>query len=253
MLKNNKLISILNNLALTVFAFCFLYLLTRPINKPFENIEILGLNHVPADDLLSKLKPVNIEKHSHFSLNKKLLEELLLKNPMIESVKIRSILIPKDKIQILPKEIDILMYQYQDSQIVLFDKEGNPFPKSAEEFDYILKIKDKEVIPELICPYDLITTENLKTLGEAINFIESKLRTINIDEKILEIYASETGHFRLIGKKYKYRIGHLNSKTKQKVKRLELILEKIKDLLDKRVRLKYIDLSLNTKDVILGK
>ncbi len=253
MLAKNKLLLILSNLALTAIAFSFLYLLTRPISKPFENIEIFGLEHVPTDDLLNKLKPIQLEKHSHMSLDKKLMEELLLNNPFIESVKIRSILLPQTKIQILPKEINILMYQSQGSQKVLFDKEGNAYAKSLKEFEYITSLKDLETIPELFCPYDLITSENLRILSNSINFIEKNLRAIDVNEKILKIYSSPEGNFRFLGKNYEYRIGRLNSDTEKKVKRIEIVLEKIKELLDKKVTLKYIDLSLNTKDVILGK
>ncbi|NQY80688.1 MAG: FtsQ-type POTRA domain-containing protein [Candidatus Caenarcaniphilales bacterium] len=253
MLAKNKLLLIISNLALSAIAFSFLYLLTRPITSPFENIEILGLEYVPADDLLNKLKPIELEKHSHMSLDKRLMEELLLKNPFIQSVKIRSILLPETKIQILPKEIDILMYQSQGSQKVLFDKEGNAYPKSIEEFEYISALKDLDKIPELFCPYDLITIENLKILSNSINLIEKNLRAIDVNEKIVEIYSSPDGSFRLTGENYDYRIGRLNSETEKKVKRIEIVLEKIKELLDKRVKLKYIDLSLNTKDVILGK
>lgn len=253
MLTKNKLLLIISNIALTAIGFSFLYLLTRPITQPFENIEILGLEHVPADDLLNKLKPVNLEKHSHMSLDKKLMKELLLKNPFIESVKIRSIILPETKIQILPKEIDILMYQSQGTQKILFDKEGNAYPKSKKEFEYISALQDLDKIPELFCPYDLITTENLRILSNSIDIIEGNLRAININEKILEIYSSPAASFRLVGKNYVYIIGKLNFETEKKIKRIEIVLEKIKELLDKEVRLKYIDLSLNTKDVILGK
>ena len=79
------------------------------------------------------------------------------------------------------------------------------------------------------------------------------MSSINIDESIQTIYSSPEGDFSMQGKFYEYRIGELNKKTLKKIQRMRLVLNKIQELQEQGTKLKYIDLSLKSNDIILGK
>lgn len=66
--------------------------------------------------------------------------------------------------------------------------------------------------------------------------------------------AGPSENLRLTGNHFDYKIGKLSNRSLARVKRLDMALIKIEELLTKdKIDLKYIDLSLSTKEIILGK
>ena len=111
-----------------------------------------------------------------------------------------------------------------------------------------------DTIPKIYAKSSFYTKENLHNLNAIIQHIENAISSIGFHEKIHTIYCGPSENLRLTGNHFEYKIGKLNNRSLARVKRLDLALIKIEELLTKdKIDLKYIDLSLSTKEIILGK
>jgi hypothetical protein len=111
-----------------------------------------------------------------------------------------------------------------------------------------------DTIPKIYAKSSFYTKENLHNLNAIIQHIEKAISSIGFDEKIHTIYCGPSENLRLTGNHFEYKIGKLSNRSLARVKRLDLALIKIEELLTKdKIDLKYIDLSLSTKEIILGK
>ena len=254
MQKQNKLLLIFSNLALLAISYYSFYLLSRPISQDNKLIAVSGIQYIPEADILNLIDLASIGDFNHFNLPRIDIEEQVASNPLVNRIKIRSKLFPVNQIQINTEEIYPLMFQeVGNSEISIFDDQGEAYLRTKAELEYISKIHGPRLIPQIFSPESFINKENLQILSEILNFIEASMSSINIDESIQTIYSSPEGDFSMQGKFYEYRIGELNKKTLKKIQRMRLVLNKIQELQEQGTKLKYIDLSLKSNDIILGK
>ena len=226
-------------LAISYYSF---YLLSRPISQDNKLIAVSGIQYIPEADILNLIDLASIGDFNHFNLPRIDIEEQVGSNPLVNRIKIRSKLFPVNQIQINTEEIYPLMFQeVGNSEISIFDDQGEAYLRTKAELEYISKIHGPRLIPQIFSPESFINKENLQILSEILNFIEAT------------IYSSPEGDFSMQGKFYEYRIGELNKKTLKKIQRMRLVLNKIQELQEQGTKLKYIDLSLKSNDIILGK
>lgn len=250
MKRDKKIVSV----ALLLGALFFFHLLTRPLNNPLQQTEILGLKKIPLSDIRQALNTDIYAEQSLLSLKRTWIKEELQKNPLVQDVKIQSVLLPFPKIRILIKEIPILAVLDLEKEKVIFDTKGTSYKVSPEKFSYIEKVFAEDIIPKIYAGSGFYTKENLTILNALIQHIEKSLSSIGFNEKINTIYCGPSENLKLIGEHFQYKIGKLNRNSLDRVKRLDTALWKVQELLTKdKIDLKYIDLSLSTKEIILGK
>lgn len=262
MKRDKKIISA----ALLLIALFIFYLFTKPISDPLKHTEILGLKKIPLSDIRQALNNDEYKNQSLLSLKRSWIKEELKKNPLVQDVKVQGILLPSSKIRILIKEIPILAVLDLGKERIIFDTKGTSYKISPEKFSYLEKIfknenaeiedwgQSPDVIPKIYAKSSFYTKENLHNLNAIIQHIEHAISSIGFHEKIHTIYCGPSENLRLTGNHFEYKIGKLNNRSLARVKRLDMALIKIEELLTKdKIDLKYIDLSLSTKEIILGK
>jgi hypothetical protein len=250
MKRDKKIISA----ALLLIALFIFYLFTKPISDPLKHTEIIGLKKIPLSDIRQALNNDEYKNQSLLSLKRSWIKEELKKNPLVQDVKVQGILLPFTKIRILIKEIPILAVLDLGKEKIIFDTKGTSYKISPEKFSYLEKIFAEETIPKIYAKSSFYTKENLHNLNAIIQHIENAISSIGFDEKIHTIYCGPSENLRLTGNHFEYKIGKLSNRSLARVKRLDMALIKIEELLTKdKIDLKYIDLSLSTKEIILGK
>ena len=252
--------------ALLLIALFIFYLFAKPISDPLKHTEIIGLKKIPLADIRQALNNDEYKNQSLLSLKRSWIKEELKKNPLVQDVKVQGILLPFTKIRILIKEIPILAVLDLGKERVIFDTKGTSYKISPEKFSYLEKIfknenaeigvweQSPDTIPRIYAKSSFYTKENLHNLNAIIQHIENAISSIGFHEKIHTIYCGPSENLRLTGNHFEYKIGKLNNRSLARVKRLDMALIKIEELLTKdKIDLKYIDLSLSTKEIILGK
>jgi len=251
MRKDSKTLISIGLLLVSIFVF---YLLTRPINKPLEHTEIIGLKRIPLSHVRTALNTEEYDNQSLLNLKRSWIKEELMKNPLVESVKVQGLLLPVPKIRILIKEIPILAVLELEKERMIFDTKGRSYKIPLTKFTYIEEIFGIDAVPKIYASSQFFTKENLTNLSAVIRQIERAINRIGYPERIICIYFSANGNLKLKGTYFNYKIGELNKRTLSRVKRLDMAITKIQELLTQdKIDLKYIDLSLQTKEIILGK
>jgi hypothetical protein len=250
-MKRDKTIT---SVALLLIALFIFYLFTQPISNPLEHTEIIGLKKIPLRDIKQALNNDEYKNQSLLSLKRRWIKEELKKNPLVQDVKVQGILLPTSKIRILVKEIPILAVLDLGKERIIFDTKGTSYKTSPENFSYLETIFAGDSIPKIYAKSSFYTKENLHNLNAIIRYIENVISSIGFHEKIHTIYCGPSENLRLTGNHFEYKIGKLTNRSLARVKRLDMALIKIEELLSKdKIDLKYIDLSLSTKEIILGK
>jgi len=250
MKRDKKIISV----ALLLSSLVVFHLFTKPFDIPLQHTEVLGLKRIPLSHIKQALNQEPYKDQSLLTLKRDWIIEELKKNPLVEDVKIQGILLPSPKIRILIKEIPILAVLDLEKEKILFDTRGRGHKISSAKFAYIENLFGGDSIPKIYAKSTFYSQKNLSLLNAIVQHLEKDLAIIGIKEKINSIYYSPNENLKLIGEHFQYKIGKLDSASLARVKRLDLALPKIQELLTKdKIDLKYIDLSLTTKDILLGK
>lgn len=242
--KFNIFTSVLWHICLVAASVYFIYLLAKPVTNALDIVELHGNKQISNYDLLEEISKHKIENKSFFEINPLSISKKLQKHPLISDITIRRRLFPKLCLQVFINETQ--PWAIYEDQIV--NSEGYIIARLNDK-DLDLKVKGylQSIRYKLvkIKSYALLKAEQLFLLRSLANTIEKATK-----EEVSWISGSRDENYLISTKEHKYKIGMLNKKTKKRVNRVKLVLDQIFALEDK---LDYVDLSLSTPEVILGK
>jgi hypothetical protein len=245
-------------LLLLVSALVLFFIFNSTFRLNSRNIDIFGLEKVPETTIYNLIKADLKQEHSFLALPRAQLVEKISAHPLINSTKVRAKLLPQAKVQIVLEESSVWGYLKRDQDIKLIDQKGkistlkrkNP----TRTLKKILQVYEPEELVIVRSVKSDLPDKKLKILSEITTKLEEYLNLINFAENILEIRVDEDGEATLFGETLYYKIGKI---TKSKVNNANRILSVI-DNLDQILHspdyeVCYLDLSLKTSEVIIGK
>lgn len=256
-MQRNIIISII----LLLLSAGIIYYLLQPIKLSHE---FHGLQRISPTEIESKLAPLGLDGKSILQINPLQITSILEKSPLIKQAKIKTQLFPKTKLAIFIEENQPWAI-YRDQ--VLGDQAqtliASRLEAVASQSEAVNKIYDdfyrsKTDLVELVSTRAL-NDEELQLLKRSHDLINDNLDLIASNV----INGSELGHIRMIrvnrvnnvffySDQLKFITGMMDEALFERVKRLETIVPKMVKLSSSE-ELSYVDLSLDTNEVLLGK
>ncbi|MDD9898514.1 MAG: FtsQ-type POTRA domain-containing protein [Candidatus Melainabacteria bacterium] len=253
--------NILSTILFLLLSAGIIYLLIKPVELEHE---IIGLKRISVAEIESQIASLGLENKSILEINPQKISSLLEKSPLIKVAKVKTTLVPQLKLAIHIEEAKPwALYRDQllgDQAQTLIESKMQAASFNSEA---ITKIYDdfyqsQTDLVELMSTRALDAGE-LKALKDSHDLINDNLNLIasNISN------GNELGHIRLIrvnrinnvffySNKLKFIAGMMEPELFERVRRLETVVPKMIEL-SKTEELAYVDLSLDTDEVLLGK
>lgn len=238
------------------FSVWVFYELLKP-NPSYRGMsQIFSNKRISEDELFDFLdKEIgNLNNKSFFFSNPMKIKKALMKHPLIDKAKVKHLIFPKRKseIELIEKE----PWAFYKSN--LLDSEGNLLTSNMEDaFLYEstkLIFNQKNLLVEIKSVKDL-DLSHIPKLRQIILKIENFLPEINPEDLfIIKISIDEDLNVEAISKFLKFKLGLFEEASLKRVDRLKLVINKLKELeSEPDLEIDYIDLSLDTADIIIGK
>lgn len=244
-------------------------LILRQLTKKiadFDNIlEVHSSGLVSEAEIRNRIGTLKLKNKSMLEINAQLISSKLKELPLIKEARVRVLLLPKKVYKIYITEASPwAVYKGQ-----ILDDRTNVLVKSREQgYSYHSKAINKlysdfynnrnsilikiESLPEL-------DHKTLVLIKELNDLIVNNLSFINLDQskklpsiKTDLIKIDEDNNLTIRAANLKIIAGIINNQIKNRIKRLDSIISKVIEL-GAAKEIEYIDLSLKTNEVILGK
>ncbi len=237
------LISLLQILVLALGVF-IIYELNQPIKNVRAIIQLHGNQKLSKNEVLEEIDKLELDGKSFLEINPLKIRSKLKRHPLIEDIKIRRFLYPKPTVKAYLTEA--LAWGSYEDQII--NSHGYVIARMNDKaLSWKIKKHFIEVKGDLvkIKSYLLLNQDKLILLRNIAKSIEEAT-----GETVKSIYGNRDENFSINTFDHKYKLGLLNNQIEDRVKRIELIVDKIAILNEE---LDYVDLSLATPEIILGK
>lgn len=237
-------------IALVLLGLCFFVFkeLSVPVANYSASCTIQGLDRLEPKDITFKLEKATINNKSFLQINPIKIAHMMENHPLIAEAKIKRSLIPHKHLKIFIKEAKLwAVYgnKVLDQNAKFIFRFGKP-RVNPRVLSLVQEIQDSLT---QIQSYYLLHKDEIKIIHQNSKAIEKLL-----GDKVLAVIGEEDREFIFHTTNYRIKVGKLNSDCVKRVSRLGLITEKLKEnqaeLLQK---LDYIDLSLESPEIILGK
>ncbi|MBT6844031.1 MAG: FtsQ-type POTRA domain-containing protein [Candidatus Melainabacteria bacterium] len=252
---------IFTTLILIALSYGIFYLLCQKSNL---NVEIHGLDLISQAEIQDKLSGFDLANKALIQINPRLISKQLSLSPLVKSVKAKIRLFPKYQLSIFVQEAkpwaiyrdSILDEQAQvliESKVSAIKYQSNAINRLYAEFH-----QSDSPLLELMSTRSLSEAELslLKNSSDNINDNIALIaaNTINgADMRPLRlIRVNKINNVFFYSDKLKFVTGVLNDELFSRVKRLDTVIPKMIELNQKQ-ELAYVDLSLSTDEIILGK
>lgn len=252
---------ILITIILIALSYGIFYLLCQ---KPNLSIEIHGLNLINETEIKGKLTNFDLANKALIQINPKLISKQLSQSPLIKSVKSKIRLLPQHKLSIYIEETKPWAI-YRDSILgeqaqVLIESKISAIKYQSDAINrlYGESHQNKSPVIELMSTRALSDAEllMLKNSSDTINNNIALIaaNTINGADMypLRLIRVNKINNVFFYSDKLKLVTGVLNDELFNRVKRLDTVIPKMIELNAKQ-ELAYVDLSLSTDEIILGK
>lgn len=242
--------TILLTLFFLSFSGLFFYLTIKDKFNFVDRLEFYGLERIPKAEIKEAILDLQLKEKNFWQINPKKISQYLSKRPLVKDLKIRTNILPKAhyKIYFLEESVWAL---YRNSIL-------NQNAEVIINSDAAAKLYESQAVEELyqntnlikISSYSILSKDQLKEIQEASQMISRYLSIINNLDSIHTIYIDSESNLTIESKNYKFILGSLDEKLLERVSKIEQVsytAKKLKDQLD------YIDLSLSTNEVIIGR
>jgi len=250
--------SLIKNILLVIFLLAItasiVFLFVRPIPIFTNKVQAQGLLKISKQEALTFLNALQLNNKNFFEINSLKITKELEKRPLIQSVIIRPI-IKNSGINyqlLITEERPWAMYNNQ-----VLNNAGKVIIKSPEEAQqYKSPAAEKLYQDYLAGTSHLVTLSSQQTINEKLmSRIINCYQVINEDlnflkDWVMEINLEQDGRLNFRSKNYQIILGNIDQNIEEKAKRFDMILAKVYSF---SPELDYIDLSLNSQEVILGK
>ncbi len=261
----NKLLSILSFILISAL---IIWQLGIRIANPVNVTQFYGLKHISENELRTSLARLDLNNKSLIEINSKQISSYLAKLPLIENVKTKALLLPSRSFHIYVTEAEPWAF-YRGA---LLDKDLKVLVNSRAKarlyespalnglYSSFYDTKTSDLIS--LVSYNQLPESDLKVIKTIYDLIEANLQIINnqkiredktyIPEKINSIKVDVDNNLTLATNNLQFFTGRLNATIIDRVKRLDAVVPKIIEMSTENP-IEYVDLSLTTDEVILGK
>ncbi len=242
--------------------------LTIKIPNFTDVVEFYGLERITEAELKNSLASLKLNDKSLLEINSRRVSSYLVKHPLIEAAKTKALLLPRKHFKIYIKEASPWAFYRgqildQNLQVLIESRAKARIYKSAaldSLYANFYNAKDSDLVN--LTSFDGLSASEIKTIKDISDIIENDLAIINYQktkrgsdsepEIINTIKVDREDNVTLITNNLKFFAGRLNPAIITRVKRLDAVIPKIVEMgSDKAIE--YVDLSLTTDEVILGK
>lgn len=212
---------------------------------------VKGLKQISKTEIKVALDFLNLNNKYFYQINPLEISLNLAKRPVIKKVKIRTTILPQIhyKIyvieenpwalyhgQIVNQEAEIMIHSSKDAKLYSSEAVKDIYAKSEQ----LIKIDS----------FAKLDHNKLLTLKQLTDSIQKSLSRFKADEKLTSIAIDKEENLFFYSKNLAIKFGPFNNKIFDKLAKLELLFDKMKNL---SPELEYIDISLGTDEIILGK
>lgn len=247
-------------LLLSLGAFYYFYM---PITE-FQNISsIQGNNFISTPELRNVISSLDLDAKRFLQINPKHIEHFLEKRPLVKDVKIRSTVFPKRFFSMyITEEVPWAIYKGQiinnKGQVVVQSRtQAKIFNSPSVEkiyHDFYSQSIDSDLI-SIWSAYPLYD-KDFELINKTSQKLSQDLKMLNLNQeegknlRIKKIDINREKNIFLITDDFEIKLGVFDKKIYERAKKFSLVVNKIESLNEK---LAYVDLSLDSQEVILGK
>lgn len=241
------------SLALLVAGSLFIYDLYQRVPNYNQLTRVYGIENLSEKEVLIELSKLELNDKALWEINPQdINEKVVVNNPLVNRIRYRRYLYPQKHIKAYVTENHPwASYGHKiigDSGKLMADLHW----EAARKLNPITRSNLQNIQKSLvkISSYSFIKPKNMIAIKSIVDVIEEA-----IGDRIIRINADSENNYSMYTDSYKIKIGPINKKTLNKVKRIRLIapqIQKLKENSQADGVLDYVDLSLSTQEVILG-
>ena len=250
---------------LILLSAAIVWQLTIKIPKFTDVLEFHGMNRITAAELKSSLSNLKLDDKSLIEINSARVSRYLIKHPLIESAKTKALIFPYRHFKIYIKEASPwAFYRGQiidDNLQILVESRAQARIYRSPALDTLYASFNNGDLLNLVS-YNSLKASEIKILKEINEIVQNDLEIINyqksqrnkdtLPEALRTIAVDEEDNVTLSTANLKFFAGRLNPEIVSRMKRLDAVIPKIIEMGSEKV-IEYVDLSLTTDEVILGK
>lgn len=235
----------------------FLVLLTssfyvfHELSQPIANYEtitwVYGLETLKREDIIARVIKEKLDGKSILMVNPVRISNKLKRHPLIASAKVKRFIIPESKIKIYIKE-NKFWARYGN---LILDENAKPVVNcKRSNCNAHTQAQLQAAIAPLITieSSQVLDSKDLSTVLKLCKLIESSTKL-----KVTQIKADREKNCTIYTNHYYFKIGLLDSKALKRTERVTLVLDQLRSIDKNKTDLEYIDLSLASSEVILGR
>ncbi len=241
------LLNTLSFLVLLTSSFFVFHELSQPIADYDSLVSVYGLKSLSREDIITRIHKEKLNGKPLLLVNPLRISARLKHHPLIASVKVKRFLYPERKLKIYIKEAK-LWANYQGK--ILNHNARSIVNLNRSRFNRRTQAQVNLAIKNLV---QIHSVHNLsdKELGLLLKLCKSIEKSSKLH--ITKITGDAEKNYILHSTLYKFKIGLLDSSVLKRTERVALVLDQLKKLDKNKDQLDYIDLSLSSPEVILGK
>lgn len=239
--------SFLYNLALLAIAVAIIYFLTQKPLLVGAPVHVHGNNLISEAEVLAEIEEFDLTDRAPLWNKLSAARTKLKKHPLIKRARIKRSVYPTQITVVVEEEQPWGIYKSQ-----LFDRKLKTLASSAGQkvsvqevyagYQFIVKLRARKDLTEK--KFKLI-----HKIHQEIEKFEQKLE-LESNKMVTYIYPNADNNWFIDSTLYKYKLGFLDNTCLERVQRIHLLADKVSMLEDE---IEYFDLSLNTKDIIIGR
>ncbi len=235
----------------------FLVLLTssfyvfHELSQPIANYEaitwVYGLETLKREDIIARVTKEKLDGKPILMENPVRISNKLKRHPLIASAKVKRFIIPESKIKIYIKE-NKFWARYGS---LILDENAKPVVNcKRSHYNARTQAQLQAAIAPLVTieSSQALDSKDLSTVLKLCKLIESSTKL-----KVTQIKADREKNCTIYTNHYYFKIGLLDSKALKRTERVTLVLDQLRSIDKNKTDLEYIDLSLASSEVILGR
>ncbi len=230
-----------------------LYSFKLPVKDFADSLNIAGNNLISRTEILTALENLDVADKDFYELNARDIKNSLIKRPLVKNVKVRARLFNRPHYTIkIDEEKPWAIYRgqvFSDEAKVIVASLANAKLFSSEAAEKLFAESDQGLIK--ISSYGILEQKQIEMIRDLSQIIKTNLALIHPKQRLEKINIDHENNLTISSAKLDFKLGSLNNNTLAKAKRLKHLLSKVKEIGADEKRA-YIDLSMNTDEVIIG-
>jgi len=251
----NTLKTILITLFFLAFTCLFFYFFTKDKFDFIDRVEFVGLKQISSAEMNQAIEGLEIKDKNFWQINPRVISNYLSKRPLVKDIKIRSKILARPHYQIFVlEEKPWAVYRTgiynKDAKLIVASRAEAKLYESPAVTSLYNNLHKGRLSLLKISSYSLLEEEALVLIRDITKIVQKYLLVINTSDYLVSAELDSEANLNIKSKNYKFMLGAFDEDLLKRASKLEQISYKASKLKDK---LAYIDLSMSTSEVILGK